>query len=139
MGAMSKYIIPIQGLVTSTVAVEAESLEEAIEHALDNVPQTDFGFAEFDGVEEWKHYGGYYKDGQQFDDPAEPEPARPGTAERALAKMLEHLHGKPVAIALVSETGHHTFAVWGGTSGSNMDAMVQATAGIGSSSPDVRK
>lgn len=121
------------------MTVEAESLEEAIEHALDNAPQTDFGFAEFDGVDEWEHAGGHYQDGRHVVAPAGPQPVSPSAAERALAELLKHLDGKPVAIALVSDTGHHTFAVWGGTSDSNISAMVQATAGVGSNSPDVRK
>ena len=62
---MSAYTIFISGTVSASVEVEAESLEDAFDIALENAPQTDFAFAEFDGVEVWEaDETSYYKDGE---------------------------------------------------------------------------
>lgn len=61
---MAKYSIPMYGTVSASVEVEAEDYETAVEQALENAPQTDFGFAQFDGVEDWSVSDDYYRDGE---------------------------------------------------------------------------
>ncbi|MGO4583599.1 hypothetical protein AB4Z38_06890 [Arthrobacter sp. 2RAF6] len=61
---MSSYTIYLSGTVSAAVDVEADSYEEAVERAIDNAPQTDFAFAEFDGVDVWDADDSHMKDGQ---------------------------------------------------------------------------
>ena len=61
---MSEFTIYMHGTVSAAVTVQADSLEEAIEKALYDAPQTDFGFARFDGVDVWEVDGEYMKDGE---------------------------------------------------------------------------
>lgn len=63
---MSTYQIYLSGTVSAVVEVEADSLDEAVDKAIENSPQTDFAFAEFDGVDVWEVDESYTKDGEYF-------------------------------------------------------------------------
>lgn len=70
---MPRYNIPIYGVVSANVDVEAGSYDEAVQKALEEPPQTDFVFAKFAPVDEWRaaEKDGYYRDGEYigFDNP----------------------------------------------------------------------
>ncbi len=61
---MPKYNIPIYGTVTTSVEVEADNHDEAVELAIQNAPQTSFAIAKFDAVETWEADDSYQRDGE---------------------------------------------------------------------------
>ena len=61
---MSTFEIFIHGTVSTVVAVDADTYEEAVNLAIENAPSTSFAGAEFDAVGEWEAAAGYYKDGE---------------------------------------------------------------------------
>lgn len=50
---MEKFRVDLSKTITASMVVYADSQAEAEEIALEEAPQTDFGFSHFDGGDDW--------------------------------------------------------------------------------------